>query len=111
MTLTVYLCTGGLWPVTVPYRYELNATAYDATGSQRQYTITDESSCRVWVPGLLQHSLGHLVDPSVSGIRKNLYRTLLKRMADEGLLDVLPGGLMGEGPDAPTPAVAGQQIR
>ena len=85
-TVMVYMCTGGLWPVTVPYRYELNATANDATGLQRQYTITDESSCRVWVPGLLQHSLGHLVDPSASGIRKNLYRTLLKRIADDGLL-------------------------
>jgi hypothetical protein len=34
----------------------------------------------------LQHSLGDLVEPRASGIRRNLYRTLLKRMADDGLL-------------------------
>lgn len=85
-TLMIYLCTGGLWPVSVPYRYELNATARHASGSSREYSITDESSCRVWFPGLLQHSLGHLVEPRASEIRKNLYRTLLKRMADDGLL-------------------------
>jgi hypothetical protein len=85
-TLTTYLFTGGLWPVSVPYRYELTATARHATGRQHDYAITDESSCRVWSPGLLQHSLGDLVEPRVSGIRKNLYRTLLNRMADDGLL-------------------------
>ena len=85
-TLATYLFTGGLWPVSVPYRYELTATMRHAAGRQQAYTITDESSCRVWSPGLLQHSLGDLVDPRASEIRKNLYRTLLKRMADEGLL-------------------------
>jgi len=85
-TLMTYLWTGGLWPVSVPYRYELTATARHAAGRQQDYTITDGSSCRVWSPGLLQHSLGDLVEPRASGIRKNLYRTLLKRMADDGLL-------------------------
>jgi hypothetical protein len=85
-TLMTYLWTGGLWPVSVPYRYELKATARHATGRQQEYAITDESSCRVWSPGLLQHSLGNLVEPRASGIRKNLYRTLLKRVADDGLL-------------------------
>jgi hypothetical protein len=86
-TLMTYLWTGGLWPVNVPYRYELTATARHAMGRQQDYTITDESSCRVWSPGLLQHSLGDLVEPRASEIRRNLYRTLLKRMADDGLLD------------------------
>lgn len=85
-TLMTYLWTGGLWPVSVPYRYELTATARHAAGRQQDYAITDESSCRVWSPGLLQHSLGDLIEPRASGIRKNLYRTLLKRMADDGLL-------------------------
>ncbi len=85
-TLVIYLCSGGLWPVNVPYRYELKATVRDVTGLQRQYAITDESSCRVWVPGLLQHSLGHLMHPGASGMRKNLYRTLLKRMVEDDLL-------------------------
>jgi hypothetical protein len=84
-TLMIYLCTGGLWPVRVPYRYALTATARRA-GSQKEYAIADESSCRVWSPGLLQHGLGHLVDPRAPAIRTNLYRALLRRMAEDGLL-------------------------
>ena len=85
-TVMTYLFTGGLWPVSVPYRYELNATARRATDVSREYSMADESSCRVWCPGLLMHPLGDLVNPRSSEIRKNLYRTLLKRMVDDGLL-------------------------
>jgi hypothetical protein len=85
-TVMTYLFTGGLWPVSVPYRYELNATARHASDVPREYSMADESSCRVWCPGLLMHPLGDLVNPRSSEIRKNLYRTLLKRMVDDGLL-------------------------
>jgi hypothetical protein len=85
-TVMTYLFTGGLWPVSVPYRYELNAPARRASDVPREYSMADESSCRVWCPGLLMHPLGDLVNPRSSEIRKNLYRTLLKRMVDDGLL-------------------------
>ena len=70
----------------VSYRYELTATVRQISGLQREYTLIDQTSCRVWAPGLLQHSLGDLVEPRVAEVRRNLYRTLLKRMADDNLL-------------------------
>jgi hypothetical protein len=85
-TLLISTCTGGLWPVSIPYRYELKATARRATGLAKEYTLTDESSCRVWLPGLLQHSFSHLIEPRSQAIRRNLYRTLLRRMVEDGLL-------------------------
>ena len=86
-TLVIHTCTGGLWPVSIPYRYELKATASHANGLIKEYTLTDESSCRIWLPGLLQHSFGHSIELRSQAIRRNLYRTLLRRMVEDGLLD------------------------
>lgn len=86
-TLVIHTCTGGLWPVSIPYRYELKATASRATGLIKEYTLTDEASCRIWLPGLLQHSLGHSIELRSQVIRRKLYRTLLRRMVENGLVD------------------------
>jgi len=84
-TLLVDAFTGGLWPVRIPYRYELKAAVRDAVGQVEEYELTDEYYCRIWLPGLLRHGLGDRVEPGSPRLRRNLYRTLLRRMADDGL--------------------------
>jgi hypothetical protein len=85
-TLLTYVLTGGLWSVRVPYRYELTATVRRTGRAVRLYALANEAPCRVWLPQPF-HGFGDLVDPRLPAVRQALYRTLLQRMLEDGLLE------------------------
>ena len=91
-TLIWYLVTGGLLPVRFPYHYAVEAHALRLPGREREYTVTDRASVTIWEPGSLGQIAGDVLamDPTSSRIRRNLYRTLIRRMYDEGMLEPPP---------------------
>lgn len=80
----LFIATGGLSPVKVPCMYELQAEVHVCPNKMQKYVIQDEAARLVWAPAWPPFDWS--IDSTSSAIRKNIYKTLILKMYNDGLV-------------------------